>query len=234
MELTKLKTYWYSPIDFGQGVVTGGWNKQRRFSRRKRLLQIPEDLSGKRLLDIGSWDGYWALEFERRGADVVCLDNWDDPSFEQFTFVKRYFDCKWEHRRLDVQTLDENVAGEFDVVFFAGVLYHLRYPLDVLERIRRVTKDLLILETVGMIPFIHESFPMMAFFPGDDEAVASGRDWGISGAATVAWLREALLSAGFARVEVKYTPSFNWLKKLKALVTNQPQHGRIIIHAHVN
>lgn len=53
------------------------------------------------------------------------------------------------------------------------MLYHVRYPLLVLERIRSVTKGVLILETVAMLPFIHERFPMMSFFPGDEEAIVS-------------------------------------------------------------
>lgn len=234
-ELAKLKPYWYSPIDFGNGVVTGTWAKQRRFNRRKRLLQIPADLSGKRVLDIGSWDGYWALEFTRRGAHVECLDLWSDAGvFKQFQFVSAHFGCEWPYYHHDVQALDEVLAGTFDVVFCAGVLYHLRYPLATLERLRRVTRDMLILETVGMIPAVHSSYPMIAFFPGDDAAAASGRNWGTSGAATMAWVREACLAAGFARVEVKYRPSFSWFKKLKALVTNRPGGGRIIVHAYVN
>src|SRR5665213_380860 len=234
-ELKKLRPYWYSPFDLGDGVVTGDRRKKKRFQRRMRLLEIPNDLRGKRALDIGSWDGYWALELERRGADVFCIDTWDDPEqLAQFKFIKEHFGAKMQFKQLDVQDLDPSAAGLFDVVFCAGALYHLRYPLNALERIRSVTKELLILETVAMKPFFHESFPMMAFFPGDREACSSGRLWGISGAATISWLREALLSAGFKRVEVRYKPSFGLWRKFSALIKNSPQGGRVVIHAYVN
>jgi hypothetical protein len=87
------------------------------------------------------------------------------------------------------------------------------------------------METVMMVPFTHEHFPMMAFYPGDEEANASGRSWGICGAATISWLREALNSAGFPRVEVKYTSSFRWVYKIIALLKNRPRGRRIILHA---
>ncbi|TAM09749.1 MAG: DUF1698 domain-containing protein [Nevskiaceae bacterium] len=228
-DLARPRDYRYSPIDFGHGVVTGNRTKLRRFNRGKRLLQIPTDLSGKRILNIGSWDGYWALGFTRRGGAVTCLDRWDDPAFEQFQRVKRHFACDWSVQRMDVQDLEPDTLGSFDVVFCAGALYQLRYPLATLERLPHVTKRLLIPETVGMIPAAHGHFPMIAFCPSDKNAMAAGRHWRISRAATVSWMREALLAAGCVRIKMQHTPSFAWLKKL---ATNQPQHGRIIAHAY--
>ena len=55
-------------------------------------------------------------------------------------------------------------VGQFDVVFFLGVLYHLRHPLLALERIASVTRKLLILETVVDMAGIGR--PAMAFYPG--------------------------------------------------------------------
>ena len=65
---------WYSPIDFGNGVITRGKLVQRRFARRLKLMQIPENLTGKRVLDIGAYDGFFSFEFERRGAEVQSID----------------------------------------------------------------------------------------------------------------------------------------------------------------
>ena len=55
-------------------------------------------------------------------------------------------------------------VGQFDVVFFLGVLYHLRHPLLALERIASVTRKLLILETV--VDMVGIGRPAMAFYPG--------------------------------------------------------------------
>lgn len=230
-ELKNLKGTWHSPIDLGHSVVTKGRSTQRRFARRLRLMQIPDDLTNKKVLDIGAWDGFFSFEFERRGAKVLSIDIWDEAALTNFLFAREKLNSKVEYKRLDVHDLDPSLIGKFDIVFCAGVLYHLRYPLKALERIRSVTKDVLILETAAMLPFTHERFPMIGFFPGDEKAIASGRQWGICAAATISWLKEALYSAGFAEVEVKYTPSMRWWHKFMALITNSPRGGRCILHA---
>lgn len=239
-ELDAIKGPWHSPIDLGHGVNTGDALAQRRFARRIKLMQIPEDLTGKRVLDIGAYDGFFSFEFERRGAEVLSVDIWSDVQWEKFQFAIAKKQSKIKYERIDVHDLSPDQMGTFDIVFCAGVLYHLRHPLQALERIRSVTEDFLILETVTMIPFIHESFPMIGFFPGDQEAIPSGsqnphsgRQWGFGAGATKSWVKEALYSAGFARIEVKYTPSMRWWKKMKALCTNKPQGGRGIYHAYV-
>ncbi len=69
-----LLPYFYSPFDFG-GMVTRPPRVHRRFRRRLRLLRIPADLTGKTVLDIGAYDGFFSFEFERRGAArVLAID----------------------------------------------------------------------------------------------------------------------------------------------------------------
>lgn len=231
-ELQRLKGDWHSPIDLGHGVITKGKMTQRRFARRLRLMQIPEDLRGKTVLDIGAWDGFFSFEFERRGARVLAIDVWSEDALANFLFAREKVGSKVDYRKVDVHDLNPKDLGTFDIVFLAGVLYHLRYPLIALERVRSVTGGFLILETNTLIPFVHERFPMIGFFPGDAEAIASGKQWGICAAATMNWLKYALVSAGFKRVEFKYTPSLRWYRKIKALVVNSPQNGRSIVHAY--
>ncbi len=52
---------------------------------RERIGQfpIPEDLHGARVLDIGTWDGWFSFEMEPRGAEVLAVDCWDNPRFHQ-------------------------------------------------------------------------------------------------------------------------------------------------------
>ncbi len=238
-ELSDLYPYWHSPIDLGHGINTKPGRAERRFRRRLELLQIPTDLKGKRVLDVGTWDGYFALELERRGAQVHAIDLWNDNALNQFQFVLKAKNSKITHSRLDVHDLTPEKFGLFDIVLCAGVLYHTRHPLLVLERLRSVTKELLILETVTMIPAVHANSPMIMLFPGDQKVFADARAgksslrWGISGAATLPWIRRALITAGFNRVEHKYRPSFQWWKRLVALFTNTPGGGRSVTHAYV-
>ncbi len=235
-----LRGHFHSPFDFGNGLVTRPPHVERRFRRRLRLLQIPADLSGKTVLDIGAWDGYFSFEFERRGAKrVLAIDSYAwtprpegfPRGLECFLLAREFFGSKVEYQRLDVQDLSPTAVGSFDLVFCAGVLYHMRHPLLALEKIRSVTAGQLILETHQLIPAVHESAPLIRFFPGDEDAPRLKSPGGFP---TRAWVSEALETAGFGRHRFVYTPSFRWLKKAAALVTNRPQRGRLIVHAFVD
>ena len=148
-----------------------------------------------------------------------------------FLLAREIFKSKVEYQLLDAHDIDKDSLGTFDLVFAAGVLYHMRHPLLALEKIRSVTSGQLILETHQLIPAVHERSPLITFFPGD----AAARDFGIPGAfATPSWIANAVTAAGFARHRFVYTPSFRWLKKFSALVTNRPQRGRIVVHAFPN
>ena len=48
-----------------------------------------------------------------------------------------------------VYSLDPNALGQFDIVLFLGVLYHLRYPLLAADKLRAVTSGELLIETPG-------------------------------------------------------------------------------------
>src|SRR5437588_6723777 len=235
----ELKGHFHSPFDFGHGLVTRPRHVQRRFRRRLELLQVPQDLTGKTVLDIGAWDGYFSFEFERRGAKrVLAIDSysWDHRpegyprGLDCFLLAREFFNSKVEHRRLDVHELSPDAIGTFDLVFCAGVLYHMRHPLLGLEKIRSVTNRQLILETHQLIPAFHEREPLIRFFPGDEDGARLNAP---AGFATRTWIADALTAAGFARHRIVYTPSFRWLKKAAALVTNRPQGGRLIAHAFV-
>ena len=79
-------TWWHS-IDLGQGVVTPGKKSARFLAKELHSLQLP-DLTGKSVLDIGAFSGFYSFEAERRGAArVVALDHYvwsiDMPRFRQ-------------------------------------------------------------------------------------------------------------------------------------------------------
>jgi len=66
--------YWYHKIELPDGTVTPGWAPldPARYG-------VPADLTGKRVLDIGAWDGYWTWEALKRGArEVVAIDDFSD------------------------------------------------------------------------------------------------------------------------------------------------------------
>jgi tRNA (mo5U34)-methyltransferase len=76
--------YWYHAVDVGDGLVTPG-----TFDYRSDIshFHFPDDMSGMQVLDVGSATGFFAFEFERRGATVTSIElssiaDWDMPSAE--------------------------------------------------------------------------------------------------------------------------------------------------------
>ncbi|MDI9433119.1 MAG: hypothetical protein QM570_15490 [Planctomycetota bacterium] len=73
-ERIKAVPYWYHRIELPDGTVTPGWSPLRA-----ERYSIPADLTGKRVLDIGAWDGYWTWDALKRGAaEVVAIDDFSD------------------------------------------------------------------------------------------------------------------------------------------------------------
>jgi len=73
--------YWYHTIDLGDGLVTPG---DYDYRSSLPLFRFPEDMKGKTVLDVGSATGFFAFEFEKRGADVTSVElpsvaDWDMP-----------------------------------------------------------------------------------------------------------------------------------------------------------
>src|ERR671910_515427 len=109
---------------------------------------IPQDLTGKNVLDIGCNGGFYSIEMKRRGAERVLGIDFDDEYLAQARFAAGVTGSDIEFRELsvyDVGTLDER----FDVVLFLGVLYHLRHPLLALDLIHEhVARDLLVFQSM--------------------------------------------------------------------------------------
>ena len=64
---------WFHSIQLRPGLKTRGSDDT---ARRVDILQLPDDLTGKTVLDVGAWDGFFSFEAERRGAErVVALDS---------------------------------------------------------------------------------------------------------------------------------------------------------------
>ena len=199
----KLNDIWTAPDHF-LGDYPGA--KFRRFAAR-----LPEDLSGKSVLDIGCNAGFYSIEMKRRGAARVLGIDSDERYLDQARLASETlgFD-DIEFARLDVY--DVGALGEkFDLVIFMGVLYHLRHPLLALDLIREhVAKDLLLFQSMqrgskhvlkldkdypfaesGM--FFESSFPKLHFI--EREYCGDWSNWWIPNrACTEAMLR----SSGFS------------------------------------
>ncbi|HUA55754.1 MAG TPA: methyltransferase domain-containing protein [Candidatus Sulfotelmatobacter sp.] len=90
------------------------------------------DFAGKRVLDIGCRDGLYCFEAEKRGAaEITGIDNC--LSLGATEFLIPFFQSRVRMREGSLYELPEYGLGPFDVVIFAGVLYHLRYPFSALR-----------------------------------------------------------------------------------------------------
>lgn len=138
---------WYHTQELAPGLTTPGMFDLRPYVDRYGL---PADLSGRRVLDVGTFEGFWAFELERRGADVVALDvdriqqlDWpprlrpaeDARRGEGFALAKRALRSSVERIGCSIyEATPERLGGRFDLVFCGSVLIHLRDPMLALER----------------------------------------------------------------------------------------------------
>lgn len=95
---------------------------------------IPDDLNGACVLDIGCNGGFYSIQAKRRGAARVLGIDVDDRYLNQARFAARTLGVEIEFEKRSVYEVDA-IAGQFDYVFFMGVLYHLRYPLFALDKV---------------------------------------------------------------------------------------------------
>ncbi len=108
---------------------------------------VPDDLSGATVLDIGCNGGFYSLEMKRRGAARVLGIDVDDRYLSQARFAAETLGYDIEFEKRSVYDVDQ-IPGQFDFVFFMGVLYHLRYPLFALDKVVKKVGSRLVFQTM--------------------------------------------------------------------------------------
>jgi SAM-dependent methyltransferase len=158
---------WWHVIEIAPGVTTpGSWDLRPTAAR----MPWPGSLQGARCLDVGTMDGFWAFEMERRGAAEVVAIDLVDPARQDpfpdgrlrrstpsellrgrtFAVAADLLGSKARHLDLSVYDLEPDEVGEFDVIVMGFVLQLLRDPLRGLEAIGRVCRGhLIVLDTVS-------------------------------------------------------------------------------------
>src|SRR5438045_5250326 len=125
---------WFHNLDL-HGVPTAPNHFLRDFPNikwQKIREEIPDDLTGATVLDIGCNGGFYSIEMKRRGAARVLAIDSDDRYLAQARLAAEISGVEIEFRNLSVY--DVGSLGErFDLVLFMGVLYHLRHPLLALD-----------------------------------------------------------------------------------------------------
>ena len=185
-------------------------SKFRRFAHI-----VPEDLTGKSVLDIGCNAGFYSFEMKRRGAArVIGLDH-DQRYLEQARFAADVLGFEDIEFRLGEVWDVGSLAEKFDLVIFMGVLYHLRHPLLALDLIREhVAGDLLLFQSLtggssaevqpdadydffdGVKALEQDGWPAMAFI--ENRLAGDPTNWWVPNTACNAAM---LRSAGFDILE---------------------------------
>lgn len=167
--------YWRHIIDLPHGIRTPGRIGRDLIKR----IHLPDDLSSRTVLDIGTFDGVCAFEAEKRHArKVVAIDTWhgtgsDDPQWWRnihnggagFQLAHALLRSKVKFKELSVYDLDPSQFGKLDYVLMCGLIYHLQNPLEALKRALSVTKKLLIIESsiIRLRGLSGRAFPIAIF-----------------------------------------------------------------------
>lgn len=137
---------WYHVINFGTKVKTPG--NYSDYIREKNFSAIPDDLTGKSVLDIGAYQGMFSFECERRNAkEIVASDIYDTKwmSDNGIKLCKDILDSKIDIIPLSVYDVDK-LNRKFDIILFFGVLYAIQNPILALEKLFDICNELVIVE----------------------------------------------------------------------------------------
>jgi tRNA (mo5U34)-methyltransferase len=186
----------------GKSVLDiGAWDGYYSFQAERlgarRVVALDHYVWG---VDMAARQRYWA---ECAAAGVLpdhskdTTEFWrpDLPGRAAFDFAKEVLSSKVEPVVADFATMDLETIGTFDVVLYLGVLYHMKEPLCVLERLRQVTTEVAVVETQAVAIAGMEGHNLVQFFGG--EFIGDYGNWYVP---TLAGLIQWLLAAGFSRV----------------------------------
>jgi len=198
--------HWHQGWNVFDGVRVPGRNSVEELRER---IQLPSDLTGKRVLDIGAWNGAFSFECERRGASEVVAFSLENPETSGFNRLKSLLGSKVRYVTGSVYNLHEYELGTFDIVLFLGVLYHLRYPLLAVDRLREACTGELFIETYIIDEFAED--PIWRFYPGAELANDPSNWFGPNIPAVVTAFQTAGFEISFleswgARASFKATP----------------------------
>ena len=206
---------WYHTLELAPGVLTPGQVDVRKTAAKL----LPADLSGMRALDVGTFDGFWAFELERRGAEVVAIDveaiddaQWPPIHRARLQQMAGLLDVELGRgfrsasellgtsvRRVVCDVLEltpDAIGGPVDVAFMGALLVHLRDPVCALENVFASLVPggrLYQLETVSLpLSVLHPRRPVAHF-----QVLGTDFNWWCANTATLrAWLR----AAGFTEI----------------------------------
>ena len=193
----------YLPELKGRSVLdVGAWDGANSFRAERlgasRIIALDHYVWG---VDFPRRQQYWD-ECARRGElPDHTLDEtrfWDPslPGRRGFDLAREVLGSSVEPVVADFMTTDLDALGSFDVVLYLGVLYHMREPLTALQRVRRVTKEVAMIETEAIEIRGRSGRASSSFMAGNDLKQDFG-NWYVPNEAA---LHQLCRAAGFRRV----------------------------------
>ena len=201
--------FWFHTfaLNRAEGIYTPGAARDHRY----RISTLPNDCAGMSVLDVGTFDGFYAFLAEHRGAGrVVAADNeqyrlwvasrWDVEleGGEGFRAIHRLLGSAVEYRRMDAFELDR-LQERFDLVYCFGILHRVENPLGLLRvlRARTVRGGTVLVETYGVRPEERDGPAIRVSEPGEVYARDEFVYWGFGHTG----LERLARIAGFSRAE---------------------------------
>jgi len=129
----------YQRVYLPYGLYTPGDDRSRT-----RDIILPDNLTGKSVLDIGCANGFFCFEAEARGAASVVGIELKEKRFKHANLLKQVLSSSVEFLQIDI--LNNLLTEQFDYVLLLNVIHHLKEPCHALRRISDLTKERLIIE----------------------------------------------------------------------------------------
>ncbi len=220
---------WYHEFDFGDGVKSKACVPS---SKRTHDFVGQVNFTGKTVLDIGCWDGYWSFHAERNGAQSVLATDMNSQRLakfgetfrpaevsdnEGFVLAHEIYESRVEYRG-NVSVYDVARLGKrFDIVLFLGVFYHLTHPMYAITQIRHAIAagGEVIIEGEGIddTELAYTEFYYRP--PGEDSYFGDASNWFVP---TRRCLRDMVTANYFDVVREDFAPG-------------KGKYGRILLHA---
>lgn len=196
---------WWHSIKLSEDYTTNGRVGEDHCSPDSitKRFGMPLGLTGKTVLDVGTFDGLMAFEAEKRGAkEVVAIDIYqgEGENSDGFYFAKGVLNSNVCLRYECLESMEKFSESLFDVVLLYGTLYHVDNPIQHLQALSSLCKEYALIETAIAQPDYRDS-PVWEF------------NHGFGGDATNKWypslkgIENALKYVGFKSVELIYNDS---------------------------
>jgi len=161
---------WFHCIDLGNGIKTMPEPVPHLENLWGHISKsIPNDLSGKSVLDIGCNAGFFSVQAKKRNADYVLGIDLSDGFLKQAEFVREVLELEIEYQNMGLSDVVK-LNTQFDIVFCLGVIYHCADPFQAARCVESITREIAVVESAVVTYRPVADKPLWEFvFPGYKE-----------------------------------------------------------------